>query len=774
MRGRRGVGRGARLALAALLLGLAAASPAAPPATPVPEEGAPRPLGPDELVMMDFQDVELPTLVKFVSEITGRNFLLDDRVRGKVSVISPTKITVSEAYRVFQSVLQVKGFTLVDTGPVVKIVPTKDLKGNALPVEAGVERPSGPGETFVTRIIPLVHLEASGAATLLQPLVARDGLISAYTPTNSLIVVDSAANIDRLLELIADLDVPGQERTVEVIPLRHAFADELASILADALEGEGAKPRAGTATSRVGALAKSTSARRTTVGSATPTLKVVPEIRSNSLVLIGSRYEIRQARSLIDQLDMPLPQGTGRINVVRLRHADASDLVQVIADLLGTSVSLPQRRQLPGRPVSSRERGLGASGLGAGRLTGSGLGLGRGSRSGLGGAGPRRSVSGPTAAARGGSAGTGGSALELEGEVRVTADPATNSLLISADPRDFATLRDVIDQLDVPRRQVLVEAIIFEITLDRARELGIELQGATSMLNGKGIGIARTSFSNLGALSSAVTGGGPEALNSISGLLAAVVSQQNVVLPDGTEVPAAMALLSALESDTDINVLSAPTILTSDNEEAEIIVAQNVPFVTSRATDQTNLANTFSNIDRRDVGITLRITPQITAGGQVRLFVFQEVSALVETSETQVLQLGPTTTVRSASTTVVVGNDETVAIGGLISDRLSSSRSGVPYLSSIPVVGNFFRFDRKRKNKVNLIILLTPHVVETRADLRRASSEQKRLFREARRGRTRFAGTRAAQPRPPPEEPVRRGGVLLPALGPEPSAKPGP
>jgi general secretion pathway protein D len=737
-----------------------------PSPTPANQDGAPQPLAPNDLVMMDFQDVEVATLVKFISEITGKNFLIDETVKGKVSVISPSKITVDEAYRVFQSVLQVKGFTVVDTGPVVKIIATKDVKGTGLPRQSETDTPS---DTYVTRIIPLVHLEAGTAASLLQPLISREGLISAYIPTNSLIVVDSASNISRLVDLIGDLDVPGQERTVEVIPLRHAYAEDLSRILQDALDtGQAGTKKPGT-TTRPGAtnlpsVAKPTTAASSTIGPPESHLKVVPEVRSNSLVLIGSPYEIRQARALIFELDQPLPRGTGRINVYRLKHADATEMVQVLADLIGISVSVPQRNALPGRSVTEGGGRFGSRSL---QSTYGNSAFGRsvvsdpaaGSLGNLG--GRSTSAAGRIGGGTGGgtSAGSGDSPVDFEGDVRITADPATNSLLISASPQDYATLVETIQELDKPRRQVLVEALIFEVTLDKARDLGIELQGGAS-IGGKAVGLARTSFRNLNAVSAAASGD-VDALSSVSGLLSALISQQNIILADGTEIPAGIALLSALEADTDINVLSAPTILTSDNEEAEIVVAQNVPFVSSRATDQTNLANTFSSIDRRDVGITLRITPQITEGGMVRLFVFQEVSALVDTSETQVLQLGPTTTVRSATTTVVVGNDATVAIGGLISDRMTSTEQGVPYLSQIPVLGNLFRFDSERAQKVNLIILLTPRVVYGEDDLDRMSEQQRRLFGDARRGRSRYAGTRGLGPR---RGAAKEGGVLLPEV----------
>ena len=341
-----------------------------------------------------------------------------------------------------------------------------------------------------------------------------------------------------------------------------------------------------------------------------------------------------------------------------------------------------------------------------------------------------------------------------------------HALVIAAAPQDYDTLRGVIQQLDVPRPQVLVEAIIFEISLNKARELGIELQGGTSVGGGNGVLLGQTNFQNIGALSSALTTGDTSALAAVPGLLGALVSQQTIQLPDGTEVPAGIAMISALEGSSDINVLSAPNILTSDNEEAEIVVGQNVPFVSSRSTNETNLANTFSQIDRRDVGITLRLTPQITQGDSVRLFVFQEVSALVPTSEAQVLQLGPTTSLRSATTTVVVGDGESVAIGGLINDRWTDTDQGVPFLSEIPVLGQLFSFETKMKEKVNLIILLTPRIVQNQREMRVVADDSRYRFRDSVQGRGgRFAGTLGSlAPNRLRSLPAEEPGVLLPPV----------
>jgi general secretion pathway protein D len=746
-----------------------------------PDE-APRPLRPDDLVTMDFQDVELPTLIKFVSEITGKNFVVDEKVRGKVSIVSPTRITVDEAYRVFQSVLQVKGFSVVDTGPVVKIIPTKDVKGSGLPIEDA----NGESESFVTRLMPLRHLEAAQAAQVLQPLVSRDGLVSAYPPTNSLIVIDSQVNLSRLSRLIRELDVPGQERAVEVIPLRHANASDIAGILRDTIEegrgragvpGGSAAPGTSSAIPGVPASASGPSAPRADGAG----LRVVPDERSNAVVVIGSQLDIRQARALVAKLDVALPRGSGRVNVYSLRHANAVDMVAVLADLVGTTSAFGGRRDsLPGRPVTQGGGRFGnfpRSVLGdrsAGSAPGSpGSGASGGSMggglSGFGGAGGRGfgGAYGQGAGGFGGtaSAGSGPPAIEFESGVRITADPATNSLVISAAPQDYAVLREVIERLDVARRQVLVEAIIFEVSLAKAKELGIELQGGAEV--GNLVALGRTNLKNITTLNNTIATGDTGGLSTIGGFLGALLSKQKITLADGTEIPAQAAVISALENETGVNVLSAPTILTTDNEEAEIVVGQNVPFVTSRATNETNLSNTFSQIDRRDVGITLRLTPQISEGDTVRLLLFEEVSALVKTPLPEVLQLGPTTTVRSATTNVVVRDSDTVAIGGLISDRVDDAESGVPYLTDIPVVGNLFKYQQKQKEKVNLIILLTPHIVRDPDQMLAVSEGEKARFRQAMVGRGRFAGTQGtlAPRRPPAPAETIDGGVLLPAEG---------
>ena len=627
-------------------------------------------------IALNFQDVELPVLAKFVSEVTGRNLIVDDRVRGKVTIISPTRITPDEAYLVFQSVLQVKGFATVPSGAFTKIVPAREARETTIPT--GARR----GDEVVTRILPLRHAEAAGLVPVLQPLVSKDGLLVPYPATNSLVVVDAGANVERLAGLLGELDVPSSERSVEVVSLRFAPADDVARRLREAVAGEGAR-----------------------------TLRVTADGRTNALVLSGAPEEVRRARAIAARLDQALPPGDAHVNVYRLKYADADGLVRVLSQLLGLPVGSPPPPRAHGSSLarSTARRDAGAFGYEDGERAGnlSGGGMGR-----------PEPVAAPAAAA-----GNPG-AIPLEAPVRVTADTATNALIVSATPQDWATLRGVVEQLDVRRRQVFVEAIILEATIDKTRELGVEFQGGATLDGHRGLVQA-----NLGALTGAL--GDP---TSLPGLVLAAASDRMVRLPNGQEVPAHTVLLTALQTDSDVNVLSAPNIITTDNEEAEIVVGRNVPFVASRATSATNLANLFTTVERHDVGVTLRMLPQITADDFVRLTLFEEVSDIDPTAVAAVgdpTLVGPTTTIRSASTAVAARNGQTVVIGGLLSDTIRTSRRSVPYLGRIPVLGALFRRDEDRRMKTNLLVFLTPHIIGSDAQMAESSLEQRERMRAA-------------------------------------------
>ena len=631
---------------------------------PKPEAAKQEATKQEAVIALNFQDVELPVLAKFVSEVTGRNFIVDDRVRGKVTIISPTRITPDEAYLVFQSVLQVKGFTTVPSGRFIKIVPIREARETTVPTGARA------GEEVVTRILPLRHADAGSLVPVLQPLVSKDGLLSAYPVTNSLVIVDAGANVERLAALLDELDVAPSGGGVEVVPLRFAPADELAPRVRDAFAGQG---RA---------------------------LRVVADSRSNALVLAGPADDVVRARTVIARLDRALPPGTTRVNVYHLKYADAESLSRVLAQLIGLPVAPPPEPRPRGSSFMRSAAHRGPAGFGY--------------DGGLGEPPPAPPVAAEPPPASG--AGT----IPLEAPVRITADAATNALVVSATPADWATLREVIEELDIRRPQVFVEAIILEATLDNMRALGVEFR-ATAQLDG-GVGLAQT---NLNPLTSALTDP-----TSLAGLVLAAASNQKVRLPNGQEVPAQTALLTALQNDTTVNVLSAPNLITTDNEEAEIVVGRNVPFVASRATSASNLQNLFTTIVRQDVGITLRLTPQITADDFVRLNLFEEVSDIVPTIDAgDPNQVGPTTTIRSASTEVAAHDGQTVVIGGLLSDTVRGTETAVPYFSRIPVLGALFRHNEDRRMKTNLLVFLTPHIIATDEQMAENSLRERERMR---------------------------------------------
>lgn len=624
-----------------------------PPAPPAPEK---RRAGGPVYMSLDFTDVDLPVLIKFMSEQTRKNFIFDERVQGKVTIVSPRKMTEEEAYNVFLSVLQAKGFATVRVGNSIKIVPAREVRQEPIPMSGRGRGAAHAGE-FVTRLVPLQHAESQEIVQLLTPLLSKDGMISAFQSSNTILLIDSRANIDRLLGILRSVDVesPGD---LKIFRLTYAAAPDLAKTLEQLFQAGSAATSAPATRAGVRKL----SAGRGTV------IKFIPEPRTNNLIVIAPPDVLQEVTELVAKLDVGIPSGGGKINVYYLENADAEEVAKVLSSLSATGASgqasAAAQPRAPGQAASSQ-------------------------------ATLRSIVS-----------------ADLEGGVKVTADKATNSLVVVASPNDYETLVGVIRKLDIRRRQVFVEAAILEIDLDKSRQLGVEWRAAGEVSNGSGALIGGTNFGFPGGINEMLTNiaaGSSPMLFSGTGLLAGGIGG-TVKLPDGTEVPAIAAILRAAKSRNDLKILSSPHLLTQNNKEAEIIVGENVPFITSTSRDSTNLANVINTVERKDVGITLKITPQIHESEFLSLDIYQESSAIKDTTESTTV--GPTTTKRSARTTVLVKSGDTVMIGGITQETELVSESKVPLLGDIPLLGWLFKYNSKEKKRTNLVILLTPHIVQ--------------------------------------------------------------
>jgi len=595
-------------------------------------------------ISLDFKDVELSDLIKTVSEMTGRNFVYDERVRGKVTIISPDAMSPDEAYQLFITVLNIKGFTLVKSGKVNKIVPLQNAKQDNLPVTDGQQ-----GENYITRLIRLNYADAQLiSSTVLLPLIPKTSNLTVYEPTNTLILTDSAANIERLIEIIDKLDLPSALDRLEVFALKQASAEEIAQI-ANSLLTKQTNPRR----------------KRTAASAANQPGQVIAYPRTNTLLAIASDDELNLLRKLIKTLDTAGEQDRSNINVYYLQNADSETLAKTLNEIM-TGTKITNTAKQPGTTPA--------------------------------------------------------------GPVVITADKPTNSLLISAGPEQFALIKQVIEKLDIPRNQVYVEALILELSMDATREIGVSLQGAadiggqtiglgTSNLNNSSIGLDGSESIGLGSLVP-TTGTIPSLLSkSVKGLMLGGFSNLITTTgPDGNEItiPAISALLQLSQTSNDVNVLSAPRLLTSDNEEAEIIVGQNVPIITSRLTDtgSAGLAQSVT-VERKDVALTLRFTPQVTEGNLVRLNVFQEITGVASENDST----GPTLTKRQLRNTVLAEDGKTVVLGGLIDTNVQKTEYKVPLLGDIPLLGRLFRSKGTKSHKTNLLVFITPRVIHNASEM---------------------------------------------------------
>ncbi len=615
----------------------------------------------DEEVTLNFKDADLNVVIQTVSDITGRNFVIDPRVKGKVTVVSSRPMRADELYQVFLSVLEVHGFAAIPDGDTTRIVPAANAKQAGLPVVTNSRR-GAPTNDMVTQVIQVEHVSAAQLVPVLRPLVPPQGHMAAYQATNTLIISDRAANIARLRKIIRSIDRPGSSE-VEVIQLQYASAAEVVRILSS-LQQKGGKGK----------------------GQGVEGPLFVADERTNSILLGGDPAERLRMRRIITELDTPIEVGGGNTQVVYLRYAKAVDLAKVLMGISDAEKKAAQ--QQPGGAAGTGKRSGSAKG-GARLVT-------------------------PASAA------SGRAVME---NVSIQADEGTNALIITAPPDQFRSLQAVIAKLDIPRAQVLVETIIAEVSMDRKRELGVEwvVDGTAGGSNTGMAPIGTIDFGGISNLAGSVAAARANKPVTLSSGLAMVVGN---IGGGGTDFG---ALLRALTSDGSTNVLSTPNIVTMDNEEAEIVVGENRPFVTGSFTStgtSSNPSNPFQTIKREDVGLKLKVRPQINEGSAVKLEIEQEISSVSQDSD-----LGPYTNKRSIKTSVMVENGKILVLGGLIDDKMDVTEQRVPLLGDIPVLGWLFRYNKTVKIKRNLMVFMRPVILRDGATMGKLTTEKYNYIR---------------------------------------------
>ena len=599
-----------------------------------------------EPVTLNFVNAEIEAVARTLATLSGANVVVDPRVKGTMSLSSTVPVPPAQALRLFAAQLRTQGFALVESAGLYTVVPEAEAKLQSSAVSAGTV-PAGTGQ-IVTQIFKLNHENVNNLVPVLRPLISPNNTINVNPGTNALVITDYSDNLQRLGRIIAALDV-SNATGVEVLRLRHAISGDLAPMVQRLIEsGAAAAPAA---------QGQADNSFKTTV---------IPEVRTNSLIVRAANpARLALVRSLVDQLDQPSASGpgaaSGNIHVVYLKNADATKLATTL------------RAAIAGEARSG------------------------------GGAASSTTLGNPAAAGAGAAAGSASPSAQPSTGGQIQADPATNALIITAPEPQYRQLRSVIDMLDQRRAQVFVESLIAEVSADKVAEFGVQWMSGTGT-NGSIVGLLGTNFAVGGTnLLTLAAGAASGKYTPSTGLNLAVGAQRNGALALG-------ALARFLQSNGDANVLSTPNLLTLDNEEAKIVIGQNVPFVTgSYAAAAAGTTNPFTTIERKDVGLTLRVRPQISENGTIKMQVYQEVSNVDAKSIGS--KDGLITNKRSIETNVLVDDGSIVVLGGLLQDDTSTSQEKVPGLGDIPLFGNLFKSEARSRKKTNLMVFLRPVVV---------------------------------------------------------------
>lgn len=658
---------------------------------------------------LDFNKAEITDVVQTISDFTGRLFIVPDNVRGKITIIGPEDgtglVTADEAYAAFLSALEANNWTVYPVGSYLKLVEKRGAANANVWTYVDPESPTPADERMVTKIIRLKHIDTDTINNPLRQLMSKDATIIPLPP-DTLIVTEVSLNLRRIERIIEALDQPGGGEELRIIQIEYATASEIADKLMQIFEptasaGAGPGRTRGSAPRPAGAEGATGGGDSTSAASVS---RVIPDDRTNKLIVFANRKGFEQLETLLRQLDVPTGD-TGRVNVYYLANANAEDLANTLQTLLqGQQQTSPQRPTRRGQPAPAAQD--------TGAL--------------------------------------------FSGEVKISADPATNSLVVVASQQDYRNLVRVIEQLDIPRRQVFVEAVIMEVNLRDDTEFGFNFHGGASVDTPDGIApivignqVGQASSLNLSSLL------------SMGGFLAGIQGSPIPAVAElGINLPSFGVIMHAMTSSSDVNVLSTPHLLTSDNEEAEITVGQNVPFqagyapqglsnllggqnqqgiasgLLGSALGNFGLSSFYAPIQRQNVELKLKIKPQINESDYVRLEIDQQTEEIAEQDPV----LGPTTARRTAKTVIVAKDQSTVVIGGLVQERTIKSVAKTPILGDIPVLGWLFRDNSTTKAKTNLLLFLTPYIIRDQDDFRRIFE---RKMREREQFIASFYGTTA-------------------------------
>ena len=639
-------------------------------------------------------NMTLKEMVKTISEITSEVYLLSDKIRDKnVTIITPQGGFEKEnAFRIFEILLDMNGYSVVSANGVNKIVPKKGIKSENIPLRLDLE-PTESSQKYVMKLIKLKSVKAKGISNVLRSLVSKAGFMKAYEPANTLVVIDNEDNVNRIAEVVASLDY---NKKIEFVRVNNTSSANVIFKLLEIFSPQRAKT-------------KSSKGKNDGFVSGSSELlgfKVINDERTNSIIVIADPRDIPLIKETIAVLDIESEHAEQDVYVISVKNADAEQIIEVLGNLFAegggnavSSASYRDNTRQSGRTSQSSNR------LGEGRNSGNVGGLG--------------SQGGNIK--RGGSQQAGSSVVVSSSDgLKITSDPATNSIIVVGSLTQYRMVKRIVDKLDVRRRQVFVEAAILEVGLDNLRALGTNF-GLGLRIEGDNLGFIGQQLPGIPSLLGVAANPAAAAtsIGSLSGLFLGVVGKE--IDADGSgplpSLPSFSAVFQALNSVTDVNVLSTPSIITTDNEPAEIVVADIIPFPMGSTVGTSGV--TVQTIERLPVGIRLSITPQISEGEYLNLDIATEVSSTREApSGLNTAQFGIATTTRSATSSVIVKNGQTLVIGGLVQDREEVLHNKTPLLGDIPLIGNLFRFKRTQSRKLNLMILLTPRIVETESDMK--------------------------------------------------------